>query len=341
MSGRVELAPGYAVPPVIVGGWQHATGHSAAPVERDRLFRRWAAMTEQGLDTFDCADIYTGVEALIGDFMRATGRRVQVHTKFVPDRSALAGIDKPYVERIVDRSLARLGVERLDLVQFHWWDYGVPGMVETAGWLDELRRAGKIRLLGVTNMDTQRLRALLDAGVPAVSNQVQYSVLDRRPTQGMAALCQERGVSLLCYGTVAGGFLAEAWRGAPDPVAQENRSQVKYRLIIEECGGWPAFQQLLDALAGVAARRHADLSAVATRWVLGQPAVAAAIVGMRSDRSVESALRILDLELDQHDRQSIAAAVPQTPPGDVYELERVSGSAHAAIMKYDLNREVG
>ena len=338
---RVALAPDYRVPPVIIGGWQFAAGHSGTAVERDQLFRRWERLVEQGLDTFDCADIYTGVEALIGDFMRATGRRVQVHTKFVPDRSALAGIDKPYVERIVDRSLARLGVERLDLVQFHWWDYGVPGMAETAGWLDELRRAGKIRLVGVTNMDTERLRALLDAGIPVVSNQVQYSVLDRRPAARMAALCQERGVSLLCYGTVAGGFLAEAWRGAPDPVAPENRSQVKYQLIIEECGGWPAFQRLLDGLAGVAARRHVDLSAVATRWALDQPAVAAAIVGIRSERSVESALRVLELELDQHDRESLAAVLPQTPPGDVYDLERVPGGPHAGIMKYDLNREVG
>lgn len=335
---RVALAPDYRVPPVIIGGWQFSAGHSGTAVERDQLFRRWERMVEQGLDTFDCADIYTGVETLIGDFMRATGRRVQVHTKFVPDRSALAAIDKPYVERIVDRSLARLGVERLDLVQFHWWDYGVPGMVETAGWLDELRRAGKIRLLGVTNMDTERLRVLLDAGVPVASIQVQYSVLDRRPAAGMAALCLERGVSLLCYGTVAGGFLAETWRGAPDPVAQDNRSLVKYRLIIEECGGWPAFQRLLEGLAEVAGRHRASLSAVATRWTLDQAAVVAAIVGMRSDQSVASALRVLDLELDQHDRETIAAVLPPAPPGDVYDLERVPGGAHAAIMRYELNK---
>lgn len=339
MTPPVEIAPGYAIPPVIVGGWQHATGHSPTPEARDRLFRRWAAMTEQGLDTFDCADIYTGVESLIGDFRRATGRSVRVHTKFVPDRSALPTLDRTYVARIIDRSLARLGVERLDLVQFHWWDYAVPGMVEAAGWLDDLRRAGKIRHLGTTNMDTSRLLALLDAGVPIVTNQVQYSVLDRRPAERMAALCRERGVSLLCYGTVAGGFLADAWRGEADPVAPANRSLVKYRLVIEECGGWDRFQALLEAMARVAGRHGVPVASVATRWTLDQPGVAAAIVGMRSDRSVTAALQAVGLRLDGEDRKAIAAALLSSPPGDVYDLERVPGGPHAAIMRYDLNRE--
>lgn len=339
MIRPVEIAPGYAIPPVIVGGWQHATGHSPTAEARDQLFRRWAAMAEQGLDTFDCADIYTGVESLIGDFRRTTGCRVQVHTKFVPDRSALPTLDRTYVTRIIDRSLARLGVERLDLVQFHWWDYAVSGMVETAGWLDDLRQSGKIRLLGTTNMDTSRLQALLDAGLPIVTNQVQYSVLDRRPAAGMAALCRERGVSLLCYGTVAGGFLADAWRSEADPVAPANRSLVKYRLVIQECGGWDRYQVLLEAMARVAVRHGVPVAAVATRWTLDQPRVAAAIIGMRSDRSVTAALQAVALKLDDQDREILAAAFLASLPGDVYDLERVPGGPHAAIMRYDLNRE--
>ena len=124
------------------------------------------AFCEAGIDTFDCADIYTGVEELIGAFRpeyarrhgAAALRRVKVHTKCVPDLDRLASIDRAYVRAIVDRSLKRLACERLDLVQFHWWDYAVPGCVEAAFWLDELRREGKIDLLGGTNFDTPRTR---------------------------------------------------------------------------------------------------------------------------------------------------------------------------------------
>ncbi len=95
------------------------------------------AAFDAGLTTFDCADIYTGVEALIGAFRaRLSARRgakaaraLKVHTKLLPDLDCLRRISKSYVEGIVDESVRRLGVEQLDLVQFHWWDYGVPGAV--------------------------------------------------------------------------------------------------------------------------------------------------------------------------------------------------------------------
>jgi aryl-alcohol dehydrogenase-like predicted oxidoreductase len=336
---RVALAPGYFVPRLIIGGWQFAEGHSASGTDRSALFGRWARLVDAGLDTFDCADIYTGVEALIGEFVRHSGRTVQVHTKFVPDRSALPKVDRDYVTRIVDRSLIRLGLERLDLVQFHWWDYAVPGMAETAGWLDELRQAGKIRNLGVTNTDVTRLAALADAGIPIVSNQVQYSLLDRRPEHGMADWCIGHDVRLLCYGTVAGGFLSERWLSAKDPAEFENRSLVKYRLIIEECGGWAPFQRLLAALDEVATRHGVTIANVAQRYVLERKAVAAVIVGMRSERSARANLASLALRLEAADYQAIAAAQSGLagPAGEVYELERQPGSRHAAIMRYDLN----
>ena len=117
---------------------------------------------------------------------------MQVHTKYVPDLDRLPTHSRADVVRGVDRSLARLGVERLDLVQLHWWDYSVPGYVEAAVWLDELRRAGKIRHVGLTNFDRQRLSEIVAAGATITSHQVQYSVLDRRPAAGLAAQCARR-----------------------------------------------------------------------------------------------------------------------------------------------------
>src|SRR5262245_7854423 len=191
---------------------------------------------ETGVTTFDCADIYTGVEALIGRWRRrrkgSAGADVQVHTKYVPDLDRLPTHSRADVVRGVDRSLARLGVDRLDLVQLHWWDYDAPGYVDAAGWLDDLRRAGKIRCVGLTNFNGTRLAEIVDAGIRPASHQVQYSVLDRRPAHGLASQCARDGIGLLCYGALAGGFLSERYVGQPDPQPPlENRSLVKYRLI--------------------------------------------------------------------------------------------------------------
>ena len=190
---------------------------------------------------------------MIGDFRRMYPEhagKVQIHTKFVPDLCDLPRVDRSYVERIVHRSLERLGVERLDLVQFHWWDFEVPGYVETALELERLRRAGKIRHLGLTNFDVAHMSELSAAGAAIVSHQVQYSLLDDRATHGMVEFCEANGIWLLCYGTVCGGFISEGWLGMPaPPQAFENRSLTKYRLIIDEFGGWELFQRLLSVLA--------------------------------------------------------------------------------------------
>ena len=231
-------------------------------------------------------------------------------------------------------------MERLDLVQFHWWDYRVPRYVEVAHWLAELQRAGKIELLGGTNFDTPRARELGDAGLPLRSMQVQYSLLDQRPRARLAPWCAQAGVKLLCYGSVAGGFLSERWLGASEPVEPlENRSLVKYKLIIDDFGGWELFQSLLQALQKIARRHGTSLSAVAMRWVLAQPEVAAVIVGVRRGDHLPDHLRMLALELDAADLAALDAVLAQRRPdsGDVYEVERDIEGRHGRVMKYDLN----
>jgi len=303
-----------------------------------------AAFVEAGFTAFDCADIYTGVEELIGRFRREypdLARGVRVHTKLVPDLDRLDCTDGPAVEAIVDRSLWRLGQERLDLVQFHWWDCTVPRYVEVALELERLRRKGKIDRIGITNFGTPQVRELLAAGVPLFSHQVQYSLLDDRPRHGMVELCRERGIGLLCYGTIAGGFLSERWLGVPAPEGPlANRSLVKYRLVIDEFGGWPLFQQLLQALAAVAGRHDCDVASVATRVMLDRPGVAAAIVGATSTAHLAAHQRTGALELDEADRAAIEAVTAQRrgPSGDVYELERDRDGPHGRIMRYTLNR---
>jgi len=233
-------------------------------------------------------------------------------------------------------------VSCLDLVQFHWWDYGLPGYVEAAVHLKKLQEAGKIRYIGVTNFDVPRLQEILEAGVPVVSNQVQYSVLDHRPERGMVAFCQRHGISLLCYGTVAGGFLSDRYLGAPEPQPPlDNRSLVKYQLIIQDFGGWKPFQSLLATLRSVADKHGTSLATIAMRYVLGRSQVGAVIVGARHARHLPDLLRLFDFELDEEDLAAIQRAVEAGvgPVGDVYAAERIKGGKHAAIMKYNLNKD--
>jgi aryl-alcohol dehydrogenase-like predicted oxidoreductase len=342
-----ELAPGYRISRILRGGWQLAGGHGE--VEEERAILDMAAFLDAGVTAFDCADIYTGVEDMIGRFReRMLAERgaealtaLKVHTKFVPDWEDLPRVDGAYVRAIIDRSLRRLRAERLDLVQFHWWNYAVPGAVEAALVLRDLQQEGKIDRIGGTNFDTPHTRALLDAGVPLVSMQVQYSLLDGRPEHGLVALCAERGVKLLCYGTVAGGFLSERWLGQPEPgEAFANRSLTKYKLIIEDFGGWALFQELLRTLQAVGQKHGVGITAVATRWVLDRPQVAGAIIGARYAEHLADNLTVFRFSLDADDRAAIEAVLArrQGPEGDTFALERDREGRHGRIMKYNLNK---
>ena len=335
----VTLAPGYVIPRLIKGGWQLAGGHGV--IERETALADMGAYVDAGVTAFDCADIYTGVEALIGDFIATrTPRSVQVHTKCVPDLDRLATLDAAEIERIVARSRDRLRVASIDLVQFHWWDYAVGDWMVALEHLAVLRERGWIRHLGVTNFDTPSLARMLDAGVPIVSHQVQYSLLDRRPAAAMAPLAAARGVGLLCYGALAGGFLGTRWLGQPEPQEPlENRSLTKYKLIIDETGGWGRFQALLALLDQIAMRHGVGIGAVAVAWVLAQSGVAAVIAGARDSSHLADTVAGATLQLTEADQTAIDAFLMETPvpPGDVYELERDRDGRHGRIMRYNLN----
>lgn len=343
---HVALADGVSIPRLIKGGWQLAGGHGA--IEADRAIADMMAFAEAGIAAFDCADIYTGVEELIGRFLRAWRERhgpgaptIRVHTKCVPNLADLPSLKRHDVEALIDRSLRRIGVDQLDLVQFHWWDFDVPGWTEAALHLADLQRAGKIGQLGLTNFDTAHARAVIEAGVPVVTHQCQVSLLDRRALGDMSRLCAERGVRMLAYGTLAGGFFHERWLGAPPPREPlENRSLVKYRLIIEEFGGWDAFQDLLVELDRVARQLDVSIGTVALCWVLDQPMVAAAIVGARHAGHLGATLDAGRVRLSPDQRAALDRAVAGAagPQGDVYGLERQKGGRHASIMRYNLNR---
>lgn len=327
MVERCELAPGLSISRVLTGLWQVADlereGRLLDPVGAAEAMRPYV---EAGLTTFDMADHYGSAEDIAGAFRehQQHGETVQLLTKWVPQPGRPSRDD---VRAAVQVSLDRLRADRLDLLQFHAWSYADPGWLDCLFWLQELREEGLIAHLGLTNFDTAHLRVVLHSGIPVVSNQVCYSLVDQRPSLGMTELCLEHGVKLLAYGTVAGGFLTERWLGAPEPRWDrlETWSQMKYGRFIRAAGGWERLGPVLRAVHAVAEKHGVSMANVACRYILDRPAVGGIIIGARLGRSdhVEDNLRLFELTLDEEDSAAIALAVANLDPipgdcGDEY-----------------------
>ena len=308
LSSRIQLAPDLQICRVLNGMWQVSGAHG--PIDPEKAVESMFSYLDAGFTTWDLADHYGPAEDFIGEFRRRLADRrgsdatagIQAFTKWVPNPGPM---NRTWVEENIDKSLRRMGVESLDLLQFHWWDYGDERYLEAMGHLGQLRDEGKIRHLGLTNFDTQHLRKIVDEGHQVVSNQVQYSLIDRRPELQMAQVCQRQGIHLLAYGTLAGGLLSDKYLGQPEPrqAALTTASLSKYKQMVDTWGGWGLFQELLLAMKGVADRHQVSIADVAIRCILDRPIVAGVIVGVRLGvvDHLEDNARVFGLELGPKD----------------------------------------
>lgn len=323
---RVALAPDLSIARVLTGLWQVADlERDGRALDLDAAADAMAPYAKAGFTTFDMADHYGSAEEIVGRFhTRAGAPAVELLTKWVPAPGALTRDD---VRAAVQRACARMRLERLPLLQFHAWSYADPSWIDAMLWLDELRQEGLIGHLGLTNTDTAHLRLMVESGVPIVTNQVCYSLLDQRAAGALTEYCVSKGVKLLAFGTLAGGFLSERWLGKPEPDwdALETWSQMKYGRFIREAGGWSTFQMLLRTLEGVAKRRGASIANVACRFILDAPAVAGVIVGARLGASahIDDNIRLATLRLQREDLAEIREAMGALRPihgdcGDEY-----------------------
>jgi aryl-alcohol dehydrogenase-like predicted oxidoreductase len=225
-------------------------------------------------------------------------------TKWVPEPQK---ITKQIAKASIERSLSRMNVESLDLVQFHWWDYNNPYYIDAIKYLSDLRDEGKIRNVGLTNFDTERMQIMKDAGLRVVSNQVQYSIIDRRPEAKMMQFCRGNSSSLLAYGTICGGLMSGRYMGRSEPYDLDTASLKKYKRMIDAWGGWQLFQDLLSTLNDIAQKHSVSIANVATRYILDKPAVAGVIIGTRLGIAEhrEDNARTFSLRLDRDDNENI------------------------------------
>jgi aryl-alcohol dehydrogenase-like predicted oxidoreductase len=260
------------------------------------------ACMARGTTFFDTAEIY-GLgrsEEYLGQFIKSAGKSVILATKFMPFPWRLG---KGRLRAALRRSLDRLGVERVDLYQIHMPLPPVP--IET--WMDALAeavQAGLVREVGVSNFNVAQLQrayaALAQRGVPLASNQVNYSLLDRRPEQtGLWALCRELDIRLIAYSPLAKGMLSGKYSPAHPPPGPRARMYPPDLLKRME----PLLEMLRDR--GEAHGRKTP-GQVALNWLISKGALP--IPGVKNAAQAEENLGALGWRLTGAEVQALELA---------------------------------
>ncbi|MEL6405391.1 MAG: aldo/keto reductase [Chloroflexota bacterium] len=318
-SAYTQFTDDLTINRLLNGMWQVSGGHGS--INPKDALKNMLDYHTAGFTTWDLADHYGPAEDFIGQFRKLLAQtqgeqalaNIQAFTKWVPRPSAMS---RQTVESAIDTSLRRMNVEALDLLQFHWWDYSHPAYLDAMGHMHDLQRAGKIKHLALTNFDTEHTLNILNAGIRLVSNQVQYSIIDRRPQVKMIDTFTQHKMTFLAYGTLAGGLLTDRYLNQPEPPRQalKTASLRKYKNMVDVWGGWALFQELLVVLRGIADKHSVTIANVAVRYVLQQPQVAGVIVGARlgiSDNRDDNA-RVFTFALDNDDISRIDAISAQS-----------------------------
>jgi aryl-alcohol dehydrogenase-like predicted oxidoreductase len=307
-----QLSSDLTICRIVNGMWQVAGGHGQ--IDHELAMADMLRYHDAGFTTWDLADIYGPAENFIGEFRRrlskAKGKeeldKIQSFTKWVPQPNR---ITRSMVNSSIETSIRRMDVSSLDLLQFHWWEYNNPYYMDALKYLSDLRDKGSIKHLGLTNFDTDHLQIITDSGVPIASNQVQYSIIDRRPEVKMIPFCRKHNISLLTYGSICGGLLSERYVGKPEPSITDlnTLSLQKYKKMIDTWGNWNLFQRLLLVLDNIAKKHRASIANVATNYILSKATVAGVIIGARLGiiDHIDDNSNVFNFNLDDSDLESI------------------------------------
>jgi aryl-alcohol dehydrogenase-like predicted oxidoreductase len=301
------------------GGWVYSWGPQDDGESIDAMRRA----IEHGVNWIDTAAVY-GLghsEEVVGRFLRTlpAGDRPLVFTKGglqwdAGDRSKtpIRELRPARIAEECDESLRRLGVERIDLFQFHWPDEtGIP-IEESWGAMARLVDAGKVRLAGLSNFAP----ALLDRCEPirhVESLQIPYSLIRRDVAERGVPWAAAHGTGVICYSPMQAGILTESFSTAR--VAALTADDWRRRSPEFNPPKLSANIALRDALRPIAARHDVTVSAVAVAWILTTPGVTGAIVGARSAAQVDGWIDAARVNLTEADLAEIAATQPAPPAG--------------------------
>ena len=322
MDEFIRLSDKLTIPRIVIGLWQIADmekdGNILDPENASGHLNSYA---DNGFTAFDMADHYGSSEIIAGFFKNKyqLSDKINLFTKWVPVPGKISKIS---TREAVERALIRMNQSQIDLMQFHAWHYQDSSWIDALSYLKDLQEEGLVKNIGVTNFDTSHLRIALSSGIPVVSNQVCYSLLDRRASFEMSELCKEFNIKLFAFGTLAGGFLSKRWLGKKEPKIDHdlNWSQMKYKRFIDITGGWNKFQKLLEQLDSIAKKKNTSIANISSRYILEDPNVASVIIGARlgENNHIEDHKKISNITLSLEEKNLISKSLNllNRVPGD-------------------------
>ncbi len=277
-------------------------------VDETASFRLLDALADAGLNFIDTADVYSRwkpgnqggeSETIIGKWLKRSGKRdsVVIATKVGMDMGGgRKGLSKAHILESVDNSLRRLQTDYIDLYQSHADDPETP-QEETLNTYAELIKSGKVRVIGASNFSAQRLREALDLseklGLPRYESlQPEYNLYNRVFENELEPLCQEKGIGVISYYTLASGFLSGKYRSAQD-LSKSPRGNIKVKNYLNERG-----MRILTALDQVATEQNSTPATVAIAWVMARPSITAPIASATTIEQLQDLLEATKLKLD-------------------------------------------
>ena len=275
---------------------------------------------ELGINFFDTADAYSGgtSEEIVGRALREYARRdeIVVATKlyFRSGGPNTGGLSRKAVFRAIDASLARLGMDHVDLYQIHRFDYTTP-IEETLEALHDVVKAGKVRYLGASSMQAWQFMKMLGVAKAEgwqrfVSMQNHFNLIYREEEREMLPLCREEGVAVIPWSPLARGKLARGGGEATTRLATDAYQAKLY------AAGDAADAAVIEAVRRLAAARGLPMAQVALAWVMGAKGITAPIIGATRPQHLEDAVAALDVRLTAEERATLEAAyVPHAVSG--------------------------
>jgi aryl-alcohol dehydrogenase-like predicted oxidoreductase len=293
------------------GKWEFAWG----PQDDQESIAAIQAGLDHGINWIDTAAVY-GLghsETVVGRAVKGFHTQPYIFTKcsLVWDDSGNVShnLQAASIRLEAEASLRRLGVDAIDLYQIHWpaWkgapESASPGSIEEAvGAMAELKAAGKIRNIGVSNFDAKQMRRALNVA-PITSLQPQYSLLARDVESSVLPFALEHRIGVIVYSPMASGLLTGGMTrgriaGLPEDDWRKHSPNFQEPLLSRNLG-------LVETLRAIAKRRNATPGEVAIAWTLRNPAVTGAIVGVRSAQQANGIAGAADVTLSSDDLREI------------------------------------
>jgi len=281
----------------------------AGGIARDQAIRCIQAAVNHGITLFDTANQYGAGEAerVLGEALKPYPRHSYlIATKLYfpvgddPDH----GLSAAQIEKQLNRSLQRLGIDYIDLYQCHRFDNQTP-LEETLQALDKAVKSGKVRAIGFSEWTADQIDAAAaitnNSGLTSfTSSQPQYSMLWRKPEASVFAACTRHGIGNLAFSPLAHGVLTGKYAPSQPPPPGSRAASEEMNVFMETAGRHYRSDYLLEAVAAlkpIAADLGLTMPQMALAWVLRRPEVASAIIGASRPEQIADNIRAVGIKI--------------------------------------------